>query len=196
MSIYRTLIIVSMFEWLISIGYGRILESGPLAGVEVTSQWVADANEDCLEIEAGRIPKHAEPVPLEIRDGGSRVFCGSNYFIMLRKTSFPVLAANDNKILGYSYGYELYIGSMDLLEKYPTYRPIASKVWYISNAEALRLKNANRAALDARMPPLEKYYELRPITESPEPTKSPSAAGPSEPHDLTKAPISPTGSGR
>ena len=154
----------------------EVIKVGPLAGIdlnEIPQKWravLASANEDCLEVEASRLPKHSEPFPLEDHDGGTRAFIGDNYVLVLRKSLFPL--SDTNKIIGYSYGYELYFGTIEDIEKNPGMRAFFSKVWFVTSAQLAAIEKANFSALEARMPPLEKYVQLR-EKNPPDSTKKP-----------------------
>lgn len=153
--------------WIVFAALARAeaLSVGPLAGMnlnEIPDEWrqvLASANEDCIEVEALRIPKHAEPFPLENLDGGTRAFVGDKYVLIVRKSLFPLTATGE--ILGYSYGYELYFGTLGSLDKNPGTRALVSKVWFVTRAQMGAIQKANWGALTARMPPLEKYLQLR-----------------------------------
>jgi len=107
------------------------IRSGPLAGVDLDKvpsdlrSVLRMANEDCVAIEGFRAPFHAKPSDLARRDGGTREYFGDRYRIVWRKTLFSTGA-----ILGYSYGYELYLGPA---AERAGAEVTVSKVWYVSS---------------------------------------------------------------
>jgi hypothetical protein len=152
--------------------HADVVTNGPLAGVDIDStlpNWrsmLVKANEDCVEVENFRLPKNAEPFPLVQHDGGTRLFIADQYIIAVRQTTFP-LSEVPGPIIGYSYGYELYLGSMERLDKNPGLRPLVSRVWFVSATQMAKIEETNREMLKARIPPLDKYLRLEKIDHPP-----------------------------
>ena len=158
------------------------LTVGPFKGLDtddIAPEWrtmMVQGNEDCAEVESYRIPKHATPDPLEILDGGSRMFAGNGYVIVVRQSIFPI-GGIGKKLKGCLYGYDLYSGSIDDLMKAKAPAAIVSRVWYLSNKQMNSINSANAEQLKARMPKNwlkgEDLDEPTPVKQPPEkPTKS------------------------
>lgn len=149
----------------------EMLKDGPLRGLDVSEyepevrELLKKANEDCIEIENYRLPKHAEPSPSNMKDGGSRYFFGSKYSILLRKSLFPSPLGKNGvgKILGYSFGYELFVVPIEELDKHAGMHPLVSRVWFVTSERMREIEKATTGDLQKRMPPLEKYYRLVPV---------------------------------
>jgi hypothetical protein len=95
---------------------------------------LVEANEDCIEIEHYRLPKHAKAVGPTIEDGGSGRFVADHYIIFLRMSLFPLLRNPGSVFAGYSYGYELYLISGELWEDASKWgSPVVSKVWFVTS---------------------------------------------------------------
>ena len=148
---------------------GEILARGPFAGLDLdvapadVRPMIVAANEDCIEVSEYRLPKNAEPYPMVIQDGGSRAYIGVGYVILVRQS---LVCVAPGPITGYSYGYELYFGTYAKFSENPGAHPWVSKVWFVSKDKIDAVEKANAAALKARMPPLEKYIQLRPKNEA------------------------------
>ena len=133
------------------------LERGPLRGLDIqknlpstVGEVVKRANEDCVEIEEYRLPKYAKPEPLEILDGGSRLFFGDGYVIKLKHSLF-VPAKSSSDIAGYIYGYELFlVSSTDFAKSNSS--PHVSHTWFIDKATMTKIDNANSQELERRLP--------------------------------------------
>lgn len=149
----------------------EILQEGPLRGLDVSAyapelrELLKKANEDCIEIENYRLPKHAEPSPSNMKDGGSRYFFGGQYSILLRNSLFPSPIGKNGvgKILGYSFGYELFVVPIEDLDKHAGMHPLVSRVWFVTSERIREIEQATTGDLQKRMPPLEKYYRLVPV---------------------------------
>lgn len=148
----------------------EILKEGPLRGLDVSAyapeqrELLKKANEDCADIENYRLPRHAEPSPSGMKDGGSRYFFGDKYSILLRKTFFPPAVTNTGlKGLGYAYGYELFMCSIEDLDKHAGMHSLVSKVWFVTEERLLEISRGTQEELEKRMPPFEKYFRLVPV---------------------------------
>jgi hypothetical protein len=141
-----------------------VLKAGPMAGLDLETvaadvrQMIVAANEDCIEVEAYRLPKHAEPFPMVHTDGGSRAFIGDGYVLFVRQSFAGVDEKNPTS--GYLYGYELYCATYEALQKNGRRSPEVARVWYVPAARIDAMNKANAAELKARMPPREKYLRL------------------------------------
>ncbi len=124
------------------------------------------AEDDCLAIGRLGVPPHAVPDPLSMRDGGSRVFRGDGYFIVRRQTLLPLSAMSDNRIIGFSYGYELFLGDVSMLAKHPGMRPVLSKVWFVPYQDMNAINQEIREELNRRRPKLGDFYHLAPVEET------------------------------
>lgn len=142
----------------------EVLEAGPMAGLDLDTvaadvrQVLVAANEDCIEVEAYRLPKHAEPFPMVHTDGGSRAFVGEGYVLFVRQSFAGIDEKNPTS--GYLYGYELYCATYEALQKNGRRSPEVARVWYVPAARIDEMNTANAAELKARMPPRGKYLLL------------------------------------
>lgn len=148
----------------------EVLKAGPMAGLEWETvaadvrQLIVAANEDCIEVEAYRLPKHAEPYPAVHTDGGSRAFIGEGYVLFVRQSFAGIDEKNPTS--GYLYGYELYCATYEALQKNGRRSPEVARVWYVPAARIAEMNKANAAELETRMPPREKYLRFEPGDEA------------------------------
>lgn len=131
------------------------LPSGPLAGMDVDrlaakeqQRTLVEANEDCLDVESYLLPRHAKPMAIESRDGGSRMFFGSGYILIVRHS---LCVVGGDKSPGYIYGYEIYPGTMaDIERDHPA--PFVSHTWFVDSARMAKIDAANAEMLENRIP--------------------------------------------
>lgn len=145
---------VSVFV-LSSLAWAGQLPFGPFAGLDADRfagkeqrRTLVEANEDCIDVESYRLPRHARPMAIESRDGGSRMYFGAGYVLVVRH-SLCVLGGE--KAPGYIYGYEIYPGTMaDIERDHPA--PFVAHTWFVDNTRMSKIDAANAKMLEERIP--------------------------------------------